>query len=119
MRRTSREPDMNRILMSRRRLLLSGAAGASGLLLAGCDSLSRNRSVRRVLARAEGLTFATQRALQPRLAPAREFTEADLSPVFKANGTMRPDTPQYPELLGQGFGTGGWSSTAWSSGRWL
>jgi len=94
---------MNGILMSRRRLLLSGAAGASGLLLVGCDSLSRNRSVKRVLARAEGLTFATQRALQPRLALAREFSEADLSPVFKANGTMRPDTPQYLDLLEQGF----------------
>ncbi len=96
---------MNRISMSRRRLLIGGAASAGGLLLTGCDSLISNRRLNNVLASAEGLTFSAQRALLPRDALAREFTEADLSPVFKANGTMRPDTPQYLELLEQGFAT--------------
>jgi DMSO/TMAO reductase YedYZ molybdopterin-dependent catalytic subunit len=34
---------------------------------------------------------------------AQEFSEADLSPVFRSNGTANPDNPQYQALAANGF----------------
>jgi DMSO/TMAO reductase YedYZ molybdopterin-dependent catalytic subunit len=44
-----------------------------------------------------------QRALTGAQALAREFTEADLSPDFKSNGTQDPDDPAYQKLAKNGF----------------
>ena len=94
---------MNDALFTRRRLLAAGSLGFGGLLLSGCDSLSRNGAVQEFLGSAEGLTMASQRLLQGRHALAREFSEADISPVFKANGTMMPDTDVYKRLVDTDF----------------
>jgi DMSO/TMAO reductase YedYZ molybdopterin-dependent catalytic subunit len=89
---------MSRILLDRRGLIAAGG----GLLLAGCDRLGRDAPLSDWLGSAEGLTYRVQRALGgDRL--AREFTAADISPVFKANGTLRPDTPEYLRLQEGGF----------------
>lgn len=87
----------------RRRFLrrIAGAAGA--LLLGGCDRLSQQPQARAVLASAERLTAAAQRLLTPRAALAREFTEADISPVFKPNGSTDPAEPAYRALAADGF----------------
>jgi DMSO/TMAO reductase YedYZ molybdopterin-dependent catalytic subunit len=86
-----------------RRAALIGATGAGGLVLAGCDKLSRNPSFVRVLATAERLNMTTQRLLLPedRLAP--EYTKADLSPWFKPNGSFTGTTDDYKRMLDDDF----------------
>lgn len=87
----------------RRRLLLGSAATAAAAMLGGCDALVQNQDVSRVLEGAEALTEGVQRALLPNAALAREFTEADLSPVFKSNGTRHPEGDAYAQLLDTEF----------------
>lgn len=90
-------------MISRRRALASLGMGAGGLLLTGCDRLDRSASFRGLLRSAEGLTMRAQRLLVDRSALAREFSEADMSPVFRTNGTRMPDTPDYQRHLAAGF----------------
>lgn len=86
----------NPLLLARRRFLVRGAALAGTLMLAGCgDAISRHDRVRRVLSGAEWVNQRLQRALAGRSALAREFTMADLSPAFRANGSTRPSDPAY------------------------
>jgi DMSO/TMAO reductase YedYZ molybdopterin-dependent catalytic subunit len=79
------------------------AGSASGLLLAGCDKLDRNPEFKGVLRSAEGLTMRAQRLVGGRDSLAREYREADLSPVFRSNGTSKPDTPSYARHLAENF----------------
>jgi DMSO/TMAO reductase YedYZ molybdopterin-dependent catalytic subunit len=72
-------------------------------LLAGCDALSNSPSVASLLDRAEGLTRAVQRLFTSRRALAREFSEAERSPVFPTNGSTNPTEPEYQALAGSGF----------------
>ncbi len=88
---------------SRRRLLMGLASGAGALALAGCDGLAQNAQVDGVLRQTEKLTLRAQRLLLGRQALAQEFSEADLSPVFRANGTQMPDSDEYARLLEHGF----------------
>jgi DMSO/TMAO reductase YedYZ molybdopterin-dependent catalytic subunit len=88
---------------SRRRFLRSLAAGAGMVALAGCDRLSQTPGVDSLLRETEKLTLRAQRGLQGRRALAKEFTEADMSPVFRANGTQMPDSDEYARLLRNGF----------------
>ena len=86
-----------------RRSALIGAAGVGGLMLAGCDQLSRSRSFARVLHTAEVLNLKAQRLLLPQTALAPEFTKADLSPTFKPNGSFTGTTDDYKRMLDDGF----------------
>lgn len=92
---------MNSILT--RRALIGGMALGAGGLLAGCDMLAENEGFRGILFAGEKLNYGFQRALINRNALAREFTPADLSPVFRANGSTNPDTPSYNALNAGGF----------------
>ena len=74
-------------MIERRRFLSTGAAG---LMLGGCDRLNDSPTFRGVLRSAEGLTRASQRLISSRDALAREYNEADMSPVFRSNGTRMP-----------------------------
>jgi DMSO/TMAO reductase YedYZ molybdopterin-dependent catalytic subunit len=85
-----------------RRTLLKAVGGLSAALLTGCDDITRSETGRRVLAKAETLNYSIQRALT-RKALAQEFTDADLSPAFKANGTDNPDTEAYQAFARDGF----------------
>ena len=87
-------------MINRRRFI---ATGASGLVLGGCDRLNNSAGFRNVLRSAETLTMNTQRLIVPRDALAREFGEADLSPVFRSNGTAMPDTSEYAQQLKENF----------------
>jgi DMSO/TMAO reductase YedYZ molybdopterin-dependent catalytic subunit len=86
----------------RRRFL--GAAAA--LALAGCEPLSGRDWVRRMLGGAEWLTYKVHRALIPRDRLAPEFSEADISPWFKPNGSADVADPDYQALVKKGFA--GW-----------
>jgi DMSO/TMAO reductase YedYZ molybdopterin-dependent catalytic subunit len=87
-------------MITRRRLI---ATGASGLLLAGCDKLDRNPAFKGVLRSAEGLTMRAQRLVGGREALARQYDEADISPIFRSNGTSNPGKPEYARHLAENF----------------
>jgi DMSO/TMAO reductase YedYZ molybdopterin-dependent catalytic subunit len=89
--------------LTRRKLLTTSAVTVGGLMLSGCDPLSRSADFRNFLHNGEGLTMSAQRALMFGQPLAREFSERDLSRVFKANGTKNPDTPAYNAMASEGF----------------
>jgi DMSO/TMAO reductase YedYZ molybdopterin-dependent catalytic subunit len=87
------------MILSRRTLLIGGA----GALLTGCNKLNSSPGFRGALRSSEGLTMRAQRLISSREAMAREFSAADMSPVFRSNGTGNPDTPDYNRLAGGRF----------------
>lgn len=87
---------------TRRRLLGAGALGAGGLLLSGCDELGRNPLFRSTMQRAEGLHMKSQRLLMGD-ALAREYTAAQMSPVFRANGSTSVGDAGYARHFATGF----------------
>jgi DMSO/TMAO reductase YedYZ molybdopterin-dependent catalytic subunit len=93
----------DKFAIERRRFVAGAAGGAGALLLGGCDRLTQNDVARNLLARAEGLTRRVQRLVSPRSALAREYSEADLSPTFKPNGTSDPDDDEYQALAANQF----------------
>jgi DMSO/TMAO reductase YedYZ molybdopterin-dependent catalytic subunit len=93
----------NNFPIGRRRFLLGAAQAAGMLLLAGCDNLSKSEWFPRLLGNTEGLTRKAQRLLSSRRAMAKEYTEADLSKVFPANGNGNPNSPEYQALATHGF----------------
>lgn len=89
-------------LLTRRRLIAGGAA-FGGLLLAGCDRLSASPTFRDLLARAEPVTMASQRGLLAGGQLAREFKPSDISPLFRANGSVDVADPAYRRMAQSGF----------------
>ena len=87
-------------MITRRRFI---ATGTSGLMLGGCDRLNNSPSFRGGLRSAEKLAMASQRLISPRDALAREYAAADLSPIFRSNGTAMPNTPDYAQHLKEHF----------------
>jgi DMSO/TMAO reductase YedYZ molybdopterin-dependent catalytic subunit len=87
-------------MITRRRFI---AAGSSGLLLGGCDKLNNSAKFRGVLRSAEKLTLASQRLISPRDALAREYSETDLSPIFRSNGTAMPAGEEYAQHVAEQF----------------
>jgi DMSO/TMAO reductase YedYZ molybdopterin-dependent catalytic subunit len=83
----------------RRRLLTRAAALVGAIPLAGCEELSANPTVLSVLGLAETVTRRLQRLILSGDTLAPEFTEADISKTFKANGTTEPDDQEYQDLL--------------------
>ena len=89
---------MTRELITRRAALL-GAMGTGGLILSGCDKLSENQTFQKMLEGAEKLNLTGQRLVLNSSTPlAREYQKSDISRVFKANGTVRPDGEEYRKL---------------------
>jgi len=86
---------MSRTGFSRRGLMASGGLALGGLMLGGCDRLSRAPAFQDLIGQAQGLTFAAQRLALASQPLAREFSPKDLSPIFKANGSTRPGSPEY------------------------
>ena len=95
---------MNERTRSSRRRFLARALGATGaLFLAGCERLSESQWFPKVLAAGERLSEAAQTFVTGRKAMAQEFSEADLSPSFRSNGTAEPDSEAYAALAAKGF----------------
>lgn len=96
---------MKKDFLTRRKLLTSGAIVLGGIGLAGCDPLSRSPDFRTFLRNGESLTMGAQRALMVGQPLAREFSERDISPRFRANGSMDPQTAAYKALSTNNFAT--------------
>ena len=94
---------MHAIDRSRRSFLRTLLTGAGGLLLAGCDAASRTQWFPKLLESGEHLSRSVQRAITPRRSMAQEFSEADLSPYFRSNGTDNPSDAEYQALARDGF----------------
>jgi DMSO/TMAO reductase YedYZ molybdopterin-dependent catalytic subunit len=86
--------------MITRRTLIAGSAAT---LLAGCDKLSNSESFRGILRSSEGLTMRAQRLISDRAALAREFSAADISPIFRANGTRLQVAAYFVRLAARAF----------------
>lgn len=88
----------------KRRQFLKGTVGAASLVaLAGCDKLTQSGWFPSILGMAEKVTDRVQRAITPANALAKEYTEADLSAVFPANGNTDPGTQNYEDMLRNNF----------------
>jgi len=87
-----------------RRSVLRGAALTGTLGLAGCgQGISDSAWVQWLLARAEPLTYRVQRLLGSSRGLAREYKDSDLSPLFKANGSIDPPDAEYRAHAAAGF----------------
>jgi DMSO/TMAO reductase YedYZ molybdopterin-dependent catalytic subunit len=89
--------------VSRRRVLRDLAAGAGAVLLGGCDRLSHSGWFTHLLDSAEAVSRNVQRSLVRRPALAQEFSAADLSPMFRSNGTANPRDAAYQALAQNAF----------------
>ncbi|MGD0237558.1 MAG: molybdopterin-binding protein, partial [Syntrophorhabdales bacterium] len=73
--------------LTRRGLMTRLLAGASIVVLGGCERLSQSTWFPKVLGLGEKATYKMQRLVLPRKAMAQEFPATDLSPQFRSNGT--------------------------------
>ncbi|HVO65528.1 MAG TPA: molybdopterin-binding protein [Syntrophales bacterium] len=89
--------------ITRRSLMTRLLTGASLMMISGCERLSETTWFPKVLGLGEKATYKIQRLIVPRKAMAQEFTDADLSPRFRSNGTSMPNNPAYRKLAAQGF----------------
>jgi DMSO/TMAO reductase YedYZ molybdopterin-dependent catalytic subunit len=87
-----------------RRGVLKALAAVGGLALSGCDRVASEPRFRSVLDSANSLTYRVQRLLigAHRLAP--EYSEADISPAFRGNGSTDPQDEEYLHLVDNQFG---------------
>ncbi len=89
--------------MITRRALIASSASASGLLLSGCEKIGKSATGTAVLDSAERLTYRVQRSLSDRAALAPEFSAAQMSPHFRTNGNVLPDSAGYAQHIAEGF----------------
>lgn len=78
-------------LLSRRSALVVGAGG----LVAACDRVAQLPTAQQLLGGAEVAHRRLQRAITARDALAVEYRPEQRSPIFRANGTNNPNTPDY------------------------
>lgn len=91
---------------TRRNILKAALAGSAALSLSGCRSLSEQPWAVNILSEVENLTRRAQRLFAGSHALAREYSKADIAPVFRPNGTIDPSTDEYATHLAANFA--GW-----------
>ena len=94
---------MKRRILTRREMLIRSSLTLGGFVLAGCDRLNESPSFKEMLRSGERLNFLGQRALIGGHVLAHEFSETDISPTFKSNGTSSPDSAEYQRLAQDRF----------------
>ncbi len=88
---------------SRRNFLTAAALGLGALGLYASRNLSETQWFPKILDSAEGLTKRAQRLIAGTWSLAPEYSKADISKVFKANGTLNPGTPSYQAAAANSF----------------
>ena len=88
--------------ITRRAAIATGFVGAGAALLS-VDSLTLSPSFARVFHAVENWTRLSQRALLSGGQLAREYSVADISPMFKANGTFDPGGDVYNRHAAENF----------------
>ena len=89
-------------ILTRRAAILAGFGGA-GALIWNANSLTLSPSFGRVFDAVEEWTKLSQRTLLLPGELAREYSLADISPTFKANGTTNPGGDDYNLHVAQNF----------------
>lgn len=88
---------------SRRNFLTHLFMAVGAATLSGCRKLSESSWFSGLLGVGETASRKVQRLIVPRKALAQEFSEADLSPQFRSNGSRQPDDPEWVALANSGF----------------
>jgi len=88
---------------SRRLFLRLGIASVGAAVLSACDRLSHNDRFVDILQSAQNLSYRMQKLVVGRKALAQEFSEADIAPSFRSNGTELPNSQQYRDLAKDNF----------------
>ncbi|MFI4935992.1 MAG: molybdopterin-dependent oxidoreductase, partial [Caulobacterales bacterium] len=88
--------------LPRRGWLQGAGAALSTLMLASCEKIAEQPGVVKALSGAEGLNRRVQRLIG-KGALAREFSRADITASFKANGTLHPQDVAYKAHEAAGF----------------
>jgi DMSO/TMAO reductase YedYZ molybdopterin-dependent catalytic subunit len=94
---------MNANELRRRHVVRGILATATAALVSGCDSLMRTSWFPSVLELGERLSEGAHHLVTSRRSMAQEFSEADLSPEFRSNGTKNPRNEEYQALARNGF----------------
>ncbi len=87
----------------RRRFFKRMMLGASAVVLAGCDKLSNSQAFTGLLKTGENFSKNARGLLNNPKSMAQEFSEADLSPSFRSNGTSMPNSAEYIALEKSNF----------------
>src|SRR5690242_8155251 len=88
--------------ITRRAAIAAGFVGA-GALVYSVNTLTLSPSFGRVFRAVENWTRLNQRALLSAGQLAREYSLADISPTFKANGTLNPGGDEYNRHVTENF----------------
>jgi DMSO/TMAO reductase YedYZ molybdopterin-dependent catalytic subunit len=95
---------MTRKLLTRRTALTGLVGAGGGLLVSGCDRIVQIPGVLPFLESGELLSQHTQRTFLRQTTPlAREYSRAEISKNFKANGTTRPQSEDYARHVATEF----------------
>ena len=94
---------MRDLITSRRGLLRAGLASLGGLALGGCDAGTDSGLMTKLFDAEQALTLATQRLILGPAALAREYGEADITRLFKPNGSTDPQDAAYRAQAAAGF----------------
>jgi DMSO/TMAO reductase YedYZ molybdopterin-dependent catalytic subunit len=89
--------------MNKRQFLERAFAGVSSLALAGCDRLNMSPWFANLLSAGESLNQRVHHLLGGRVSMAQEFSEADISPTFRGNGSTNPADAPYRAMVADGF----------------
>jgi DMSO/TMAO reductase YedYZ molybdopterin-dependent catalytic subunit len=88
--------------ITRRAAILTGFGGV-GALIWNANNLTLNPSLPRVFRAVEDWTRISQRVLLRPGQLAKEYSVADISPIFKPNGTFNPGGEEYDTHVAQNF----------------
>lgn len=87
-------------MMDRRQLL---AGLGAGLALTGCEKIGSTGPAQDILYSADRFTLGAMRLVTDRTALAREYSESEMSPIFRANGSRTGSTPEWERHAADDF----------------
>ena len=85
--------------LTTRRAVIGAGSAAAASLVAGCDPISNSPTLRPFLDFGQSMSLYAQRLLLASQPLVREYTEADISPEFPPNGTERPNSMAYFQMM--------------------